>query len=64
MQRKKNEMKGLVTELLGTLAYVVLFFAVTVVIARTIRNIAPTKLNICLDAIIRVRHPQRLTSCL
>jgi len=34
MQRKKNEIMGLVTELLGTLAYAVLILIATVLIAR------------------------------
>jgi len=34
MQRKKNEMLGLATELLGTMAYALLILILTVVIVR------------------------------
>ncbi len=34
MQRKKNEMLGLATELLGTLAYAAVIFILTAVIMR------------------------------
>jgi hypothetical protein len=34
MQQRKDEVKGLFTELLGTVAYLVFIFAITAVLAR------------------------------